>query len=257
MVRVIDSGVSKPEFLFVDYQKNNPRNPTNAQKHALYQRKRKQASIDRLKNSTQPQRQLLRFRYKARTEGEMDISSEAPIVDNEAARQSEISHMVEQQTAIIAGRRSPKTYLSEGFVDPFSSSALPMTKCMNSYFYHCMCIAYIIEFSLTKAVREHTIVQCYPLDITRMGMWWWQQAITQPALLQALLCSAASHQMALVTLSSISDKSIQRSGREFLRLRGDTMNTLNNILRDSMQAAAESTTLVVGTLVAIEVLHAP
>jgi hypothetical protein len=86
-----------------------------------------------------------------------------------------------------------------------------------------------------------------------MGMWWWQQAITQPALLQALLCSAASHQLALSIKNKVSDKPIHKCEREFLRLRGDTMKTLNEILRDSLKAVSESTTLVVGTLVAIEV----
>jgi hypothetical protein len=46
---------------------------------------------------------------------------------------------------------------------------------------------------------------------------------------------------------------IKKSTRDSLHLRGDTLKTLNNIMQDPLKAVAESTTLVVASLVAIEV----
>jgi hypothetical protein len=41
--------------------------------------------------------------------------------------------------------------------------------------------------------------------------------------------------------------------RDSLHLRGNTLKTLNDLLRDPTKAVAESTTLIVASLVAIEV----
>jgi hypothetical protein len=46
---------------------------------------------------------------------------------------------------------------------------------------------------------------------------------------------------------------VRKSMRDSLHLRGDTLKTLNNIMQDPVRAVAESTTLVVASLVAIEV----
>jgi hypothetical protein len=104
---------SKPAFLFVDYYKKNPQNPSNAQKHALYQQRRKQASIERLKNSAQPLRQLLQFRYTPRNECESGSTSpkSSPAEDDEEVRerQRRVKRMIEQKI-LLAGRRSPKSY---------------------------------------------------------------------------------------------------------------------------------------------------
>jgi hypothetical protein len=84
-------------------------------------------------------------------------------------------------------------------------------------------------------------------------MWWWQRAIAQPALLQALLFLTAGHQATLELNNGISSRVIQKSIRDSLHLRGNTLKTLNNIMQDPARAVAESTTLVVASLVAIEV----
>jgi hypothetical protein len=86
-----------------------------------------------------------------------------------------------------------------------------------------------------------------------MSQWWWQKAITQPALLQALLFLTAGHQATLESSNGVSSRVIQKSMRDMLHLRGDTLKTLNNIMMDPVRAVAESTTLVVASLVAIEV----
>ncbi|GLI74739.1 hypothetical protein PoHVEF18_002986 [Penicillium ochrochloron] len=89
-----------------------------------------------------------------------------------------------------------------------------------------------------------------------MSMWWWQKAITQPALLQALLFLTAGHQATLESSSGVSSLVIKKSMRDSLHLRGDTLKTLNNIMQDPLRAVAESTTLVVASLVAIEAVDA-
>jgi hypothetical protein len=85
-----------------------------------------------------------------------------------------------------------------------------------------------------------------------MSVWWWQQALCQPAIQMALLVSAASHQTAMNTLNNAPSQYLQRSIREFLRLRGDTIKTVNTLLRNP-DAVAESTILIIGALTAIEV----
>jgi hypothetical protein len=84
-------------------------------------------------------------------------------------------------------------------------------------------------------------------------MWYWQRAIAQPALLQALLCATASHQLTLNTVEGVPTLTFQNSAKEFLRLRGDALKTLNGVMRDPMRTVAESTILVISSLVAIEV----
>jgi hypothetical protein len=86
-----------------------------------------------------------------------------------------------------------------------------------------------------------------------MSIWWWQKAITQPALLKALLFLTAGHQATLESASGVSSLVIKKSMQDSLHLRGDTLKILNNIMRDPLGAVAESTTLVVASLVAIEV----
>ncbi|KAL2835187.1 hypothetical protein BDW59DRAFT_168452 [Aspergillus cavernicola] len=224
--KTVDSAlVSTLNFLFVDHQQGNPQG-TSIEKQKLvfaqrnYQRKKNLAAVERLKTSTQVFRQRLPFTYVSASDSPGDTKD---------------SHQTMQIIAMMTEFLSPTAYLGQGFVDPFSSSVLPMTDNMNSYFRH---------------LRNYTIQQSYPLDGPRMSIWWWQKAITQPAIQQALLYSAASHQTALNTLNNVPSKSIQRSISEFLRLCGDTFKTLNEILRDP-EAVAEPTVLIVAFLQAI------
>ncbi|KKK18816.1 hypothetical protein ARAM_003261 [Aspergillus rambellii] len=227
-------------FLFVDYRTDNPQNPiSNQKKHAFvqknYQRKKKQESINRLKCSAQPFTQQLAW-------GPSSENDSGTVIDrHRKLQQKGTSYDGSQQVARMSETWSLKAYLSQGYVDPFSSSAVHMTDNMNLYFHH---------------FRIHTIASCYPLDSIRMSVWWWQRAITQPALLQALLFLTAGHQATLESINGISSRAIQKSTKDSLRLRGDTLKTLNGIMRDPMKAVAESTTLIVASLVAIEAVDA-
>ncbi|KAL3443952.1 hypothetical protein BJX65DRAFT_311431 [Aspergillus insuetus] len=115
-----------------------------------------------------------------------------------------------------------------------------MSDSMNLYFHH---------------FRYHTTAACYPLDSVRISMGWWQKAITQPALLRALLFFTAGHQATLESNNGIS-QTAQKSLRDSLQLRGGALQTLNDIMRDPVKAVAESTTLVVASLVAMEAVGA-
>lgn len=86
-----------------------------------------------------------------------------------------------------------------------------------------------------------------------MSIWWWQKAIAQPALLQALLFLSAGHQAALECNNGVSSTAVQKSIKDSIRLRGDAIGNLKNILQDPIQAVGESNTLIVASLLAIEV----
>lgn len=85
-----------------------------------------------------------------------------------------------------------------------------------------------------------------------MGAWWWQQGQSEPVIQLTLLMSAANHKLAMDTINNVSAPHLQRSMREFLRIRADTIGRLNSLLQDP-SGVAESTILVVGALRAIEV----
>lgn len=85
-----------------------------------------------------------------------------------------------------------------------------------------------------------------------MGAWWWQQGHSEPVIQLTLLVSAANHKLAMDTINNVPAPHLQRSMREFLRIRGDTIGRLNSLLQDPGNVA-ESTILVVGALRAIEV----
>ncbi|KAE8350049.1 hypothetical protein BDV28DRAFT_151295 [Aspergillus coremiiformis] len=239
------SGRAKSTFLFIDCQADTTRNSTvGKQKQAFlqkkYHQKQKQASIDRLKTvkgSSTPHPRLADTPADDTTE----IRSFNSALGTEGEPEHEDYHAVSKRVAKMSEMWSLKAYLSQGYADPFSSTAVKMTDSMNQYFHH---------------FRIHTIASCYPLDSTRMSIWWWQRAITQPALLQALLFLTAGHHATLESNNGVSSQAIQRSMKDSLSLRGNTLQTLNHILQDPVKAVAESTTLVVASLVAIEAVDA-
>jgi hypothetical protein len=255
------AAVTGSSFLFIDSQSDQSiSSAASKQKRAFLQRefrrKQKEASIQRLKSSIQPFRAQLPLRYEAATttpgldDGVEQTSGLAAV----AAADGDYTNHTSSKPKQIVRIQSPMSLVSQAFVDPFSSSVVEMTSSMNSYFDHCASPSSPFSlYFLTNIVRIHTIKHCYPLDATRMSMWYWQKAIAQPALLQALLCSTAGHQLILNTVEGVPTLTFQNSTKEFLRLRGDALKTLNGVLRDSMRAVAESTILVIASLVAIEV----
>ncbi|KAL2841754.1 hypothetical protein BJY01DRAFT_249422 [Aspergillus pseudoustus] len=236
-------------FLFIDSQADHATNKKlRNQKQGFllknYHRRKKQASIQRLKapkstpSADVPTTNRLQIAYSTSERSTSD-DPDATGEHDGWADEREVSGR--NPSALRSEMWSLKAFLSQGYVDPFAASAVKMTDSMNLYFHH---------------FRIHTIAACYPLDATRMSQWWWQKAITQPALLQALLFLTAGHQATLESSSGVSSQVIQKSMRDSLHLRGDTLKTLNNIMMDPVRAVAESTTLVVASLVAIEAVDA-
>ncbi|KAF7182374.1 hypothetical protein CNMCM7691_001854 [Aspergillus felis] len=237
-------GNSKPTFLFIDSQADKPQNRSvNRQKQAFllrnYHWKKKQASIERLKPS-KPSKQSPCHVHRGTSNFSPAYPWDALAEENEDF-QSDRPQGTFNQVAKRSQMWSLKAYLSQGFVDPFSTSAVQMSDSMNLYFHH---------------FRIHTIASCYPLDSTRMSIWWWQRAISQPALLQALLFLTAGHHATLESNNGVASTAIEKSIKDSLRLRGNTLKTLNDILQDPVKAVAESTTLIVASLVAIEAVDA-
>ncbi|PCG99393.1 Protein of unknown function DUF3468 [Penicillium occitanis (nom. inval.)] len=231
---------SSSSFLFIDCQADTSQNKKlrNEKQGFLlknYHRRKKQASILRLKPPRTPPTQ----RFLAdHSPSEQPTSDNADSTDEQAGW---VDKGDSGQAALRSEMWSLKAYLSQGFVDPFGASAVKMTGSMNIYFHH---------------FRIHTIAACYPVDATRMSIWWWQKAITQPALLQALLFLTAGHQATLESSNGVSSPVTKKSMQDSLHLRGDTLKTLNNIMQDPLRAVAESTVLVVASLVAIEAVDA-
>ncbi|KAL5340307.1 hypothetical protein BJX70DRAFT_123603 [Aspergillus crustosus] len=235
-------------FLFIDSQIDTPQNQQSKEKQAFllknYNRKKRQAAIERLKPS-KPVSAPTSTQFSARLRLESAPASHSSAVhatstdeqNPESQETSDYFGNIARHAVTRSEMWSLKAYLSQGYTDPFSSYAVEMSDSMNLYFHH---------------FRIHTIAACYPLDATRMSTWWWQKAITQPALLQALLFLTAGHQATLESTSGISARAVQKSLSDSLHLRGDTLKTLNNIMQDPGRAVAESTTLVVASLVAIE-----
>ncbi|PKX91517.1 uncharacterized protein P174DRAFT_452813 [Aspergillus novofumigatus IBT 16806] len=232
-------GNSKPIFLFIDSQADNPQNPSlNKQKQAFvlrnYHRKKKQASIERLKPS-KPSKPSLCLVHGRTSNFSPAYPWDALAEENEEF-QSDRPQGTLNRVAKMSEMWSLKAYLSQGFVDPFSASAVQMSDSMNLPDPH------------------HRLL--LSLDSTRMSIWWWQRAISQPALLQALLFLTAGHHATLESNNGVSSTAIEKSIKDSLRLRGNTLKTLNDILHDPIKAVAESTTLIVASLVAIEAVDA-
>ncbi|KAL2839655.1 hypothetical protein BJY01DRAFT_237023 [Aspergillus pseudoustus] len=235
-----------PDFLFVDYQEDKPENRViDKQKRVFaqktHQRKKRQAAVERLKTSTHVFRQRLPFAYKPVADGSDVRGDDKGRRDGEDTEPATAGADVTRyflQVTMMKEFLFPKTHLGQGFTDPFGTTAVPMNEFMDSYFHH---------------LRNFTITQSYPLDTSRMSVWWWQRALAEPAIQLALLVSAASHQTAMNSLYNAPSQYLRRSIGEFYRLRGDTIKTLNGLLRNP-GAVAESTILIVAALRAIEAI---
>jgi hypothetical protein len=89
-----------------------------------------------------------------------------------------------------------------------------------------------------------------------MGMWWWQEAITQPALLLTILFLSAGHQASLEMHNGVDPLVAEKTFRNCLRLRGRVLGTLKDIMEDPKKAVAEATALIIASLASGEVrLH--
>jgi hypothetical protein len=92
------------------------------------------------------------------------------------------------------------------------------------------------------------------LDSTRMSIWWWRKALDCPALLHALPFLSAGHQASLQgNQTQDLTSAMQRSGRDSIRFRGESLRNLNGILVDPVRAVIEINILVVAAHHSIEV----
>ncbi|KAL3462367.1 hypothetical protein BJX64DRAFT_288488 [Aspergillus heterothallicus] len=227
---------AKPRtFLFIDARSDLPQNQGQKQAYLLkkYHRNRKQVAIDRLKSSKDvpfDRRGLKCEATSHKKNGRAECDD--PICACKDADSRELN---------VRSKALPvRDFLGQSYIDPFGVTGVEMSDSMNLYFHH---------------FRYHTTAACYPLDSVRISMGWWQKAITQPALLRALLFFTAGHQATLESNNGIS-QTAQKSLRDSLQLRGGALQTLNDIMRDPIKAVAESTTLVVASLVAMEAVGA-
>ncbi|CEL01060.1 Putative Aspergillus nidulans repeat 3 region of R2-C RNA from SpoC1 gene cluster (Fragment) [Aspergillus calidoustus] len=131
--------------------------------------------------------------------------------------------------------------LSQNHADPFCAYPVPMSSAMHMYFRH---------------YRFYVVPTAYPFNVDRMNTWWTERAVMSPALLHTKLCLAAGHKAALESRNGVSSVACQRSRRDCLQFRMNAIRTLNDILQDPVTAVAESTVLLVGSIVTIETINA-
>ncbi|KAL2825241.1 hypothetical protein BJY01DRAFT_230237, partial [Aspergillus pseudoustus] len=230
-----DRGKPPTTFLFIDVRSDIPEKQAQKQAYLLkkFHRNKKQVAIDRLKLSKQSPSAQNRVPSSATTQqqpGHLRGTDPGCACNRDTSR----------DLAVKSKRWPVKDLLGQSYIDPFNVTGVEMGDSLNLYFHH---------------FRYHTTAACYPLDSVRISMGWWQKAITQPALLRALLFFTAGHQATLESNNGIS-QTAQKSLRDSLQLRGGALQTLNDIMRDPIKAVAESTTLVVASLVAMEAVGA-
>ncbi|KAL2844503.1 hypothetical protein BJY01DRAFT_235269 [Aspergillus pseudoustus] len=221
--RTVRSNSITKTFLFVDAQADSSVGSlVRKQKHAFlikqYHRERKKASMDRLKAKKLPS---------------------VPPLKSSTPKNDEHTQAADRAEDIsIAGSSSEgwslRTCLGEGFRDPFNCYALPMTDATHMYLNH---------FRIYG-------VGAYPLSMTLMGQYMFQNAIALPALLSLYMFFAATHVAMLDSKSGHSSETMAHS----LQIRGDALKYLNDLLQDSTNGLAESTVITVASFVTIEVL---
>lgn len=87
-----------------------------------------------------------------------------------------------------------------------------------------------------------------PLDGAREGVLWAQKATGLPALLYTMLYIAAENKAVLDSIHGVSTLAVLKSSQDSMYLRGEAINCLNQLLQESVTAAAESTILCVSIM---------
>lgn len=132
------------EFLFIDYQDDNPRNRSVTKAKLGFAQRRSHrnqrlAAIGRLKSSSLIPRQPFPLPYNPpNREGVNRGRAESSQKDGSypGATTAGTEGRQRRQIAPAPVPGSPKTMLGDSFIDPFSSTAFPMTEFMNSFFHH-------------------------------------------------------------------------------------------------------------------------
>lgn len=135
------------DFLFIDYQDDSRQNDSlRKQKYGFVQRtnqrKQRLVAMGRLKSSTLVLRQRLPLPYVPSGIEKAEPGRAEQIEQDGSELGAAIAGTDTQQfrqTVPVVTIGSPKTRLGDGFIDPFSTSAFPMTELMNSFFHQCKC----------------------------------------------------------------------------------------------------------------------
>lgn len=134
---------AKPQssFLFIDYQEEKSQNKKlRYEKHGFllknYHRRRKQASIQRLKTQTTAPTDRLLVNHSTNKQSTADKADSTREHDRWVV-DADISRRAPGQAALRSEMWSLRAFLSQGSVDPFSASAVTMSDSMNMYFHHC------------------------------------------------------------------------------------------------------------------------
>ncbi|RAL03138.1 uncharacterized protein BO80DRAFT_350124 [Aspergillus ibericus CBS 121593] len=130
--------------------------------------------------------------------------------------------------------------LQSGGLDPFSSFADSMTDNMCFYFHY---------------YRTQCAQSIYPFAASRIGVWWLQQAIGQPALLHILLSTSATHREFRGSLAQMRPV-VQKAQRDSLKFRAITIKHIQNMVQSPNEPLLESALLLIAHLICVEAADA-
>jgi hypothetical protein len=128
---------TQADLLFVHYDHDDPQNRSVSRTNASFaqkahQRKKRLAGMDRLKTSSLAVRQRLPFAYDSASGSSRRKRGEKSKHDGSTPRHAPVV-AIERLNDIWG----PQSQLGQGFIDPFSTTAVPMSNFMNLYWHHC------------------------------------------------------------------------------------------------------------------------
>ncbi|KAL3455485.1 hypothetical protein BJX64DRAFT_297521 [Aspergillus heterothallicus] len=233
------SQVKRKTFLWIDSQADDGKGSSvRKQKQAFlvknYHQEKKQASLERLKPTKPPQplakpgpapAHLVPGGIPRVSENGKDLQDEELIPESA------------EEAIARAETWSLMPYLSQGFMDPFNCYSIHMTDSMHMY----------LDY-----FRIHGTAAAYPLNMNTMGVFLWKNAITIPALLNILLYFSAKHLTHMGSRNGVSSERTEISTKDSLRLQGNALKHLNNLLQDPTKAVTQSTIITIACFITIE-----
>ncbi|KAL2856500.1 hypothetical protein BJY01DRAFT_242838 [Aspergillus pseudoustus] len=225
--------INQRDFMFVDFAgESSARGPFGKRErvfvHKRFHQKKKQASIDRLRS---------RFPDENKAKNSQDEAADAD--EKVKIKRNALIHL--RQAYRDSGPLHIPVRPSQTHGDPFSTFAMPMTGKLWMYLQH---------------YRVHIISCSYPFDASQMQVWWVQRAMASPAMLQTCAFRAAEHKALLGSNQGLSPDVIQKSIKDSIYFRLEAIKTLNELLRDPVSPATQSTVLLVSALVGNEAFGA-
>ncbi|KAI5461578.1 hypothetical protein BGZ63DRAFT_238306 [Mariannaea sp. PMI_226] len=125
--------------------------------------------------------------------------------------------------------------LGPGALDPFLSTAIPLNTYYNEHLHHFML---------------HTTKVCIPFRPEMKGLWFWQDAISQPALFYSLLALSASHRFHL-QLNNAGSRQAKQWMLQSLELHSKAIQSTKRILCDEMVANIQPIATIIGILISL------